>query len=586
MILILIFVLDLNNAIFIYPVEYRGDILQVLIYVKMIITGDLPFYTYAASEHIGLPYGFNSADFPSPMASNFLFLKILSFFSSDVFVVTNMYIITSYFMIINSMFFVLRRLRVYHYLAIAIAILLALVPYHHLRISHIWYVNYFLLPIGIYYLLLLWKAKPLFFIKRFNEEKYRFDLSSRNLGIIVMLVIFSLWNFYFTFFFVLLAGAVTISAWYYRRTRYHLFSGLLLIFFVTAPFVINLIPYKAYESVHGKNPQALKRYAHEAEVYGLKIAQMILPVDGHSNEMLRKIKGTYNRAPLVNENRTATLGMIGAFGFIIMTLFMLFHERVFSSIKKLSMMSYTAVMIATIGGYSSIFALLITPNIRGYNRISIYIATIALIAFALALTQLMRHYSLRKLSKVIISLVVLGIGIYDQVPSYMSYAGAIHTNHKSFLADKKFTHRVEEALSTSADKKVFQLPHMSSPESSTINGIGEYEQALGYLHSDEVKWSYGGVQGRESDTWIKQLTKLPTAEQVSILRSSGFSGIYIDRRGYKDRAKPLEQSLTKLLGIEPIVSANGSKSFFRMEPTGDKTYLFPATQEKLDKGSK
>ncbi len=578
MILILIFVMDVNASMLKYPVDYQGDTLQVLMLMKMLINGDLPIYTYATSYNIGLPFGFISADYPSPMATGFLFVKFLSLFSSDVSVVFNMYILISYFMIINVMFFVLNRLKVNHYLAISISLLFALVPFHHFRITHTWYVNYFLLPIGVYYLLLLWKSKPLFFIKKFNEKKYRFDLSRRNLIIIIILVVFSLWNFYYSFFFVLLIAGATISAFYYRRNRYHLFSGLLMIFFVTAPFVINLIPYQLYQHEHGKNPQVANRQTFEAEIYGLKIAQMLLPINGHNNAFMAKVKKKYNMAPLINENSFSTLGFFGAFGFFIMTLFMLFNDRVFSTIKKLSIVNFTAVIIATIGGYSSLFALLITPQIRGYNRISIFISTIALIVFALIINKLMKHYSLKDISKLVISLIILSVGIYDQVPSYMSYDKAIKINKETFESDKNFIHRIEEDLISSNNKKVLQLPHMSSPESYTIHRLGEYKQVVGFLHSDQIKWSYGGIKGSKSDKWIMQLTQLPIQEQVKILKSSGFDGIYIDRRGYKDEAKSLEKDLSRILNTKPIIDKSNTKLFFKMKPTGNQTHDFTASR--------
>ncbi len=574
MILILIFVLDLNSLVFKYPIDYSGDSLQVLMFMKMIINGDLPFYTYATSYNIGLPFGFVSADYPSPMSTNFLFVKMLSLFSSDPIIVFNAYILVSYFMIINVIFFVLRRLKVNHYLAISISLLYALVPFHHFRIGHTWYVNYFLLPIVLYYILLLWRSKPLFFIKKYNQYKYKFDLSSRNLIMISVLVLFSLWNFYFTFFFVLLASAATISTYYYRRNRYHLYSGLMMIFFVTAPFVINLIPFQLYQHEHGKNLQVANRKSFEAEVYGLRIAQMLLPVDGHNNALMAKAKKKYNMAPLINENSFATLGFIGTLGFLLMTLYILFNDKILSTIKKLSILNFTAVIIATMGGYSSLFALLITPQIRGYNRISIFISTMALIVFALAISHLMKTYSLKSITKFIIALIILFIGTYDQVPAYMSYHKAIRLRGHLYEADKNFIQDIEKDLSSSTNNMVFQLPHMSAPESEIIHQLGEYKQAVGFLFSDTIKWSYGGIKGRESDQWIKNLFKLPLKEQVKILLSSGFNGIYIDRRGYKDDAKELEENLSKILGTKPIISGYKTKSFFKMKPTGHKTYQF------------
>lgn len=575
MLLILVIVLDLSIDSLGYPFAYHGDLMQVYMHIKLIITGDFPFYTYPSSDFMALPFGFNGADFPFPAATNILFIKFLSLFSSNIFAIANIYIVLSYFMIANSMFFVLNRLRVDNYLAIAVSLLYTLVPFHYLRIEHFWFTNYFLLPITIYYLLLLWRSKPLFFIKKFNEKKYRLDVSFRNVTIVFVLIVFSVWNFYYTFFFVIFAFAVTISALYYRRTVYHLFSGLLMIFIVTAPFVVNLIPYMNYQSDNGKNVQVALRGADDSERYGLKIVQMLLPVDSHNSTLLSKIKKDYSDAPLINENRTATLGLFGSIGFIVMTICMLLRERLFSTIKKLSIIAYSGIIVATIGGYSSLFALLVAPQIRGYNRISIYIATLALIVFALLINYLIKRYSPgivpKLIASLILSLIILRIGIYDQAPSYMSF-GNYKKYIDAFQSDKLFIQDIENRISREDDKRVFQLPYMSYPEHPTIYGVSSYAQSAGYLLSSKIKWSYGAVKGRESDRWIRELVKKPIKEQVKILKSSGFSGIYIDRRGYKDSAKLLEEDLSKILNIDPLVSKDDTKSFFKIKPTGKNTY--------------
>jgi len=290
---------------------------------------------------------------------------------------------------------------------------------------------------------------------------------------------------------------------------------------------------------------------------------------------MARLKARYDLAPLINENQSATLGLVGAIGFFLMTIFMLFHEKIFSTVKKLSILGYTAVMVATIGGYSSIFAVIVSPNIRGYNRMSILISTMAMMVFALLFTRLIQRYSARKVLFPLLSVVILAIGIYDQVPrSYMNYKRAINLYKPYYDLDRHFMQRLEKELTSVKDKKVFQLPYTPTPESKTIYGMGEYQQITAYLWSHDIKWSNGAIKGRESDRWIDQLLKQPLKKQVEILKSSGFDGIYIDRRAYADRGKSLEARLSKLLGEKPIVNENGSKSFFRLHPTGNKTYEF------------
>ena len=565
---ILFFILGLNIEVTKYPIRYSGDALQVLMYLKMIVQGSFSFYSYPTSVYLSLPFGFNGADFPLPIAANILFVKLLSTLTTNIFVLMNIYIISSYFMISNAMFWVLSRLRVYQYLAIAISILYAFIPFHYMRISHFWFMNYFLLPITVYYLLLLWKKTPLFFRKNIKQGGYCFSISAKNFIIIIVLATFSVWNFYYTFFYVIFIVAVTISAYYYRKNKYHIYSGLLMVVFVTVPFIINFAPYKLEQYQTGINHEVAKRTAGESEVYGLKIAQMLLPVYGHNYDTFSAIRNDYNKAPLINENGSSTLGLFASLGFLIATIYMLLQQRIFSRIKKLAVIIYTGTIFATIGGYSSIFALLITPQIRGYNRISIYIATVSLIITALFLNGLLKKYPLKNIIKIIISIMIVIIGIYDQVPAYMSLRNATG----EFISDRNFIDDIEMNLMSNENKKVFQLPYMSYPEHVAIHNMHDYAQSVGYLHSTDIKWSYGAVTGRESDGWIKSLIIKPISEQISILQSSGFSGVYIDRRGYVDNGVKLEQSISNILNIQPIISDDKLKSFFKLMPTGNKIY--------------
>jgi phosphoglycerol transferase len=142
----------------------------------------------------------------------------------------------------------------------------------------------------------------------------------------------------------------------------------------------------------------------------------------------------------------------------------------------------------------------------------------------------------------------------------------------TFLSDKAFVHAIEEEITSNKEKKILQLPYIPYPEQPITNKLGGYDQSVGYLHSSQIKWSYGAVRGRESDKWLKRLIKKPLKEQIKILKTSGFNGIYIDRRGYKDSAKSLENDLSKILNVDPIVSKDGTKSFFKIKPTGNKIY--------------
>src|SRR5690606_13118282 len=85
-----------------------------------------------------------------------------------------------------------------------------------------------------------------------------------------------------------------------------------------ASFTVNVSPSLIYAHQHGKNI-VHGRAPAETEIYGLKIAQLLLPISDHRVSSLAEFKDTYSSStPLVNENDTASLGVVGGFGFLVL----------------------------------------------------------------------------------------------------------------------------------------------------------------------------------------------------------------------------------------------------------------------------
>mgnify|MGYP001178857527 CR=1 FL=1 len=255
-----------------------GDGRLTIAVFKMVISGDWSSLLVPFSPHLNAPFNFEIYDWPLPFFSDFLYIKFLSIFSSDSFVVFNLYYISTYFLNAFTMYWVLRRLRINVYLAISIGVLFTFLPFHFWRLPHTFYSGYFFIPLWIYYLLLLTNKKPLFFKKKVGESKYSFDWSKRNIIIILVLLISSTWNFYYTFFFAFLIGFTLLSNFIFKNSKHHILSTIIFLSLAVAPFAGNMLPYKAYEIENGKNYQVGHRDPISSETLGLTVATMLFPV--------------------------------------------------------------------------------------------------------------------------------------------------------------------------------------------------------------------------------------------------------------------------------------------------------------------
>jgi phosphoglycerol transferase len=305
------------------------------------------------------------------------------------------------------------------------------------------------------------------------------------------------------------------------------------------------------------------RQAFETEVYGLKIAQLLLPVDSHRWPVLARVKQRYNdpSTPCLNENAAATLGVVGSAGFLLLLGRMALGRRGRGSwLDGLAILTLSGLLLATVGGFGSLFSLLVSPLIRTPNRISIYLAFFALTAVGLVLTRVAGRVSspLGRSAWYAALALLLAVGIVDQTPRFATppYAKL----EEAYRHDEAYVHRLETILPAGA--MIFQLPYVPYVEHSPVHEMVSYGHLQGYLHSQSLRWSYGAMQGREGDRWQKAVAALPPAELIRELTMAGFAALWIDRRGYPDHGQALETRLGELLGAAPVVSEDGQRVVF------------------------
>ena len=82
------------------------------------------------------------------------------------------------------------------------------------------------------------------------------------------------------------------------------------------------------------------------------------------------------------------------------------------------------------------------------------------------------------------------------------------------------------------------------------------------------------MKGREGDLFFRMLAEEPMATQLDVLRRLNFSGIYVDRRGYGDGGRAIEDELRQLTGTGPdLVRSDNRVAFYKV---GSGTPALPA----------
>lgn len=217
-------------------------------------------------------------------------------------------------------------------------------------------------------------------------------------------------------------------------------------------------------------------------------------------------------------------------------------------------------------------AFLVYPMIRGLNRISIFIAFGCLAVFFLILQGVLKKYagSGKFLKPATVSAaVILGVfGFWDQI-------GAVPKAFfdPAYTGDKKFVEAIEAFLPKGAG--IYQTPYSLYPEVPPIHNMPEYALMIGFLHSKDLRWSYGGMKGRIPDKFFQKLEAEPIEERLKIIRKLGFQGIYVDNRGFSDAGREINGKLRELLNKDPdLISDNGNLVFYKLDgfenPTGEE----------------
>ncbi|MCX7338847.1 MAG: sugar translocase [Alphaproteobacteria bacterium] len=539
-----------------YPYIYGGDGLSHLWMIRCIMEG----WIFENSRN-GFPFGSGFLDYPGSDFGNLLVLKLIGFFSGETQSVFNLFFLLSFPVTFITSFCVLKSIGLIRWYALAAAALFTFLPFHFQRIPHLFYTWYFVVPLFFY---------AAFFIayKTNNETVYGGNWK-KNLFKFIFFISLALFGVYYAFFGAIVFAVAGLAGWGRSGDISCIKQSAIAVAIVSFGVLINVAPSIVYKCMNGSNPEVARRSSAEAEIHGLKLIQMVIPRADHRIKLFSKITQKYQVGrPLVHENATATLGIVGASGFCFLGLVLLLKlsgRSVDSRLVFLSMIVYVLFLFGTIGGLGAIFSFFISPLMRGWNRISVFIGFGSIAAFFFILQDRIERFGSRSKSTgafLVSAGIVLLLGLFDQTVTNSMPGDSTKSAYK---LDKDFIEQIERSVPKGS--AIYQLPYIPFPEAPILHRLDEYCLTAGFIHSKSLNWSYGGIRGRKGDLFYKALSQKPTAEQINTIRKMGFSGIYIDRRGFADNADALINELTALLKAEPTLKrADGEVAFFRLEP--------------------
>ena len=522
--------------------------------------------SYNVNPSLGAPFGLKLYDYGVGTDQlNLLAIGGLAYLFGPV-AALNLFYLLTFALAAAAAFLVFRLLEVARGTAAVCSVLFALAPYHFARNEgHLFLSAYYAVPLGAYLVLATLGGPPLF-ARRPGRTGPLAYASGRTLTTVAFCIVVGSAGVYYAAFTLLLLGGAILIALLGRAGRLTVVSGALSGALLAGVVLANLIPSILYRLHHGPN-LLTRRPTADSELLGLKFANLVLPdPDSHLGPLSRLSRQYLHGTPLPSETGQA-LGLVGAIGFLALLAiaFLAITGRRAGPplVRSASAAALLAFLIGTVGGISAIVVQVLTAQIRAWNRISIVIAFFAFVAVAVALERGRVEVARRRLPSVLYPaalVAVLALGAFGQiarsdVPPY-DLAGA-------WRNDQAFFRQIEQRLPRGAS--VFVLPYQSFPEAGQLVDLDGNDLLRGYLHTKHLRWSFGAMKGRPAD-WSANLQGLPTSTTVDAAVAAGFSGIWIDRFGYSDRAAALENGLHGLVGTPTVVDAEGRDSFYDLRP--------------------
>ncbi len=528
--------LHLGHARLNVPLYDAGDNLMAQMFVQNVLDSGWVL----DGPRLGAPGALDLRDYPIPDVLHVALIKLLGLTSRNSAVVLNLYYLLAFPLIALSAYFVLRRLRLGRLAALAPAVLYACMPYHFFRLSgHIFLTAYYLLP------LMIWLAVRVYL----GRNPFLRPWSWQAAGAALLCVLVGLGGVYYAFFscfFLLTAG---LKAAFRERRWLSLAAALPPILLVAGSLGAALAPSLLEMARHGKNPETADRVPAEADIYALRVSEMLLPVQGHRLGFLARLHDRFLAPPRQPTGGAAlvALGTLGSVGFFyLIGRFLWRRGKVERADDALAFLNVSAVLLGTVGGFGSLFAFYVTPMIRCYDRLSIFIAFFALAGLFLLVQRTLGRFIKGRRTAAAYGAGLFGLlvlGACDQtsacfVPPYAATRDRV-------ASDADFGRRIEAVLP--AGSMVYQMPYVPFPEHGLVQGLADYDLLRSCFHTRTLRWSYGAMKGREVSRWQADLASRPLPDALERLALAGFRGVYLDRAGFADFGAATEAELSRLL---------------------------------------
>ncbi len=553
------------------PILYYGDAVLTMGAFKNMLLGGW----YSSSDLLGVPYGQDLRDFPA--VGDLLHLIVswcLVMVTRDPVLAFNVFFLASFLTVFLGAFTGCRMLAVSPCSSVVVGVLYTFLPYHVLHgPGHLFLSSYGAVPLWVALAVRQMGDRPLVAslpnLRRPRDWMPWIRQPSHLAATVIVLLGSTTGIYYATFmvFTLLVVGAIAGLA---RVDRRRVAVAFALAVVAAAALLAQFVPTWMLHRQIGSNSEIVDRGLRNIEYYSLKLSDLVLPVDGHRIDALAGLRDESLDVAIVGE-RAEAVGLVGIVGLVLLATVAavrLVRGRTGGRHGTLALIAGAAFAMGTVGGGATVLGVFGLTFLRAWSRVSVVVAFCALVAVGICLDRLRCRVGSRG-APVLVGMVLV-IGVLDTNPGFP----LVDFDHTAgaWASDRLVVEQVEELLGEGA--QMFQLPVISFPEHPPVHGMVDYDHLRGYLHSDTLGWSYGGVKGRASD-WQQRLAGFQPDEMATALAGAGFDAIWVDRLGFGPELGEIEAAL----GQPDLVSPDGRIAIHDLRPLADELLVAPGASE-------
>ena len=455
-------------------------------------------------------------------------LRIIMHLTNNPFVAVNLFYLLTFGLCTVTFLLLADAFKMSRWISAPLALSYAWLPYHFTRMDagHVFLAAYYMIPIGIIYLHRLFEYLTGSLTSFFPSS------TGKRIGFALGIVAVGSSGTYYGVFFALLAAtmillvpqlnqAFRVTA---KRTGLTTFVSFL---FIGGPFVrIISSRLRGLETVLTRSPE-------ESVQFGGSIARILVPWGVWLPTKLRPVvlptEFEWTISPI--------LGVAGVW-ILIIGIAASISGRSHTNDKQRTVqyIFIWALLFYTATGASLVFAYAIDPSFRCWNRLSIVIMTLALLAVGNSIGRLSKR-------QIFWLPALLLITVMSQLaPLRNSGIGSEpdSISKEAFNSLQQVAALIQQEITPGC--QILQLPIMAFPEGGQVGQVGNGAHLWLPLLTSGFRWSYGAPKGTQAGDYWPKIAGESIRLQIETALQESFCTIVIDlRSGIKINADDMPE---------------------------------------------